>query len=282
MAAKKKKKSTAVAKTDGTAVAIWEPKEFDGNDLLPMDDAMVPVGVEGVPDLVGREHIDPEDLIVPCLALLAGKSTAVEDGVEGAVPGVFMHTGTEECLEPGSIRVIIAHHHKGNVLFPKDNDIRYKGLKTCISRDAVEGTEYGLCKECRKCLDWDDENDLPPLGAQTHHFVVMTSLGPVMMRFARSSYKGASKFVSAWKMSRKNLWTHPIVIRVKEGVKALASGKNSTYHFMQMAWQTTEKVPDELQRAAFALYKEIESKHESGHLKSQDDEQADELFDDPN
>jgi hypothetical protein len=263
-----------------TDVAVWKPKEFAGNDLLPMDDAMAVVGVEGVPELVGREHIDPEDLIVPALVLLAGKSTAVEDGVDGAVPGVFMHTGTEECLPEGHIRVIIAHHHKGNVLFPKDNDIRYKDLKTCISRDAVEGTEYGLCAECRKCLDWDDENDLPPLGAQTHHFVVMTSLGPVMMRFARSSYKGASKFVSAWKMSRKNLWTHPVVIRVKEGVKPLASGKTTIYHFMQMAWQTTEKVPDELQRSAFALYKEIESKHESGHLKSHDEEQSDDLFDD--
>jgi hypothetical protein len=284
MAAKKKtkktkKKTTAVAKTNDTAVAVWEPKEFKGNDLLPLDDAMTPELIEGVPDLVGREHIDPEDLIVPVLVLLAGKSTAVEDGVDGAEPGVFMHSGTEECLPEGPIRVIIAHHHKGNVLFPKDGDLRYKDLKTCISRDAIEGSEYGLCADCRKCLDWDDENDLPPLGAQTHHFVVMTSLGPVMMRFARSSYKGASKFVSAWKMSRKNLFTHPVVIRVKEGVKALASGKNSTYHFMQMAWQTTEKVPPELQRAAFALYKEIESKHETGNLKSHDEDTADDLFD---
>lgn len=261
------------------AVEVWRPKEFAGNDLLPMDDAMVPEVIDGVPEMVGRQHIDPEDLIVPALVLLASKSTAVEDGVEGAVPGVFMHTGTEQCLPEGHIRVLVVHHHKGNVLFPKDNDIRYKDLKTCISRDAVEGTVYGLCEDCRKCLDWDDENDLPPLGAQTHHFVVMTSLGPVMMRFARSSYKGASKFVSAWKMSRKNLFSHPTVIRVKEGVKALASGKNSTYHFMQMAWQTTEKVPAELQRAALALYNEIESKHESGHLKSHDEEHTDDLFD---
>lgn len=261
------------------AVAVWQPKEFAGNDLLPLDEAMAVEVVEGIPEMVGRENIDPEDLIVPALVLLAGKSTAVEDGVEGAKPGVFMHTGTEECLDEGPIRVIIAHHHKGNVLFPKDGDLRYKDLKTCISRDAVEGSEYGLCAECRKCLDWDDENDLPPLGARTHHFVVMTSLGPVMMRFARSSYNGGSKFVSALKMSRKQLWTHPVVIRVKTGLKDLGNGKTTTYHFMQMAWQTTEKVPDELQRSAYALYKEIESKHESGHLKSQDDEQADELFD---
>ena len=49
---------------------------------------------------------------------------------------------------------------------------------------------------------------------------------------------------------------------------------------MQLAWQTTEKVPAELQRAALALYKEVESKHESGNLKSHDEGTSDdeELF----
>lgn len=256
------------------AVTVWKPKEFKGNDILPYEDIGI-VTVEGVPDLVGRENIDPDDLILPSLALLHGTSTAVEqNSVEGAEPGLFMHTGTEEVLPEGSVRLIFVHHHKGNALFPKD-DPRYAELETCISRDQVEGTVYGLCQECRKCLDWDNENNLPPLGAQTHHFVAMSSLGPVMMRFARSSYKAANQFVSSWSMSRKNLWAHPVVVRVATGDKTLPSGKVSKYFKMQMAWQTTEKVPDELQRTAFALYKEIESKHESGNLKSQDEGQDD-------
>lgn len=256
-------------------IAVWKPKEFAGNDLLPMEELHPTEAIEGVPDMVGREHTDPDDLVLPALALLHGTSTAVQDGLEGAKPGVFMHTGTEQVLEEGNLRLILVHHHKGNALFPKDNEERYKGLETCISHDQVEGTKYGACEECRKCLDWDDANDLPPLGAQTHHFVALTSLGPVMLRFSRSSYKSANKFISSWLGTRKNLWAHPVVVRVAEGTKALASGKTTKYFYMQMAWQTTEKVPPELQRAAYALYKEVSQKHETGNLKSQEDNTAD-------
>lgn len=262
-------------KTD--AVAVWEPKKFDGNDLLPYEDPDDLVGIEGVPDLVGREHVDPDDLVLPALSLLHGTSAAVQDGVEGAEPGRFMHTGTEEVLPAGNVRLILAHHHKGNALFPKD-DPRYKGIEKCISPDQVEGSVYGACEECRKCLDWDEENNLPPLGAETHHFVGMTSLGPVMIRFSRSSYKSANKFISSWVTGRKNLWAHPVVVRVAEGTKVLPGGKTSKYHFMQMAWQTTEKVPAALQRAAYQLYKEVAQKHETGHLKSNEDGAADPDF----
>lgn len=253
-----------------TEVAVWKPKPFEGNDLLPMDAAATQLAIEGVPELVGREHVDVEDLILPSLSLLQGLSEAVSNHVDGAKPGVFMHTGTEECLPEGSVRLILAHHHKGNALFPKD-DPRYAGLKTCISNDQVEGTEYGLCEECRRCLDWDEVNKLPPLGAETHHFVALSSLGPVMLRFSRSSYKSANKFISSWVTGRKNLWAHPVVVRVAEGTKTLASGKTTKYYYMQMAWQTTETVPPDVQRAAFALYNEVRKKHETGNLKSQDE-----------
>lgn len=279
MAAKKKtsKKTTAVAKTDD-----WKPRAFEGNDLLPISDAVALEPIEGVPELVGREHVDPKDLLLPSLALLHGTSDAVQNKLDGAEAGLFMHTGTEEILPEGPLRLIFAHHHKGNALFPKEDE-RYAGLETCISRDQVEGTVYGSCEECRKCLDWDDENNLPPLGAETHHFVAMTDRGPVMMRFSRTSYKAANKFISSWMMSRKNLWAHPVVVRITTGNKTLATGKVKLYHHMQLAWQVTEKVPAELQRAAFQLYKEVESKHETGNLKSHDEgaDDDDELFDTP-
>lgn len=261
-----------------TDVTVWQPKTFEGNDLLPLEENKAMAVVEGVPDLVGREHIDPDDLVLPAIALLHGTSGAVEDRLEGAVPGVFMHTGTEEVLPEGSLRVILVHHHKGNALFPKDDDPRYKDLKTCIAPDGIEGNVYGLCESCRKCLDWDEETNAPPLGAETHHFVAMTSWGPAMMRFARSSYKSANKFISSWSLSRKNLFAHPVVVRVKQGTKTLKSGKDTKYHYMQMAWQTTEKVPDELQRAAYQLYTEVAKKHETGNLKSQDETGEDPLF----
>ena len=34
------------------AVAVWQPKEFAGNDLLPIDDAVELADVEGVPAAV--------------------------------------------------------------------------------------------------------------------------------------------------------------------------------------------------------------------------------------
>ena len=255
-------------KTD--AVAVWQPREFAGNDLLPIEDATALAEIEGIPELIGRDHVDPDDLVLPALALLQSMSDAVQNDVDEAKPGVFMHTGTEEVLPEGNVRVIIVHHHKGNALFPKE-DPRYKDLETCISDDQIEGTVYGTCDDCRKCLDWDNENNLPPLGAQTHHFVALTSLGPVMMRFSRSSYKAANRFISSWVTSRKNLWAHPVVVRILEGSKTLASGKSTKFYHMQMSWQTTEKVPAELQRTAYQLYKEVSQKHETGNLKSNED-----------
>lgn len=260
-----------------TEVAVWAPKEFAGNDLLPYDQCTAVEEVEGIPQLVGREHVDPDDLILPSLSLLHGTSGAVQDGVEDAKPGVFMHSGADKAMPEGPIRLIFAHHHKGNALFPKDGDPRYNELKTCLSPDGVEGSEYGLCEECRKCLDWGANNE-PPLGAQTHHFVAMTAEGPVMLRFSRSSYKAANQFISKWVGTSKNLWSHPVVVRVAEGSKTLASGKTTKYHHMQLAWQVTEKVPAELQRAAFALYSEVKGKHSTGNLRPQD-EGGDELFD---
>lgn len=267
---------TAEEKQD--EVVVWKPKEFTGNDLLPYDYVGGIQEVKGVP-LVVEDNIDPDDLVLPALALLHGTSTAVTDGVEGARPGLFMHTGTEEVLPEGSVRAIVVHYHKGNALFPKD-DPRYEGIETCISPDGVEGTVYGFCKECRKCL-WKDDGsqEEPPLGGAVHHFVVLTSMGPVMMRFTKSNYKAGSLFLSSKKISQKQFWAHPVVVRVTTGDKTLKSGKVTKFFKLQMKWQTTERVPDELQLAAYELYKSIQAKHETGNLKSNEDGTPDADFD---
>ena len=87
-----------------------------------------------------------------------------------------------------------------------------------------------------------------------HHFVCMTSLGPAMLRMTKSSYKAGSKFLTAKKTSGKNFFAHPVVVRVVQEPKTLPTGKVTMYYTMQMAWQTTERVPAELQRTAYALY----------------------------
>lgn len=256
----------------------WTPSEFKGNDLLPVGMAEIEK-IEGVPEKMGRENINPKDLVMPAIVLLHGTSKAVQDGVENAEPGRFMHTGTEEVLPEGPLRAIYVHHHMGNALFPQGDDPRYDGLETCIAPTGVEGNRYGLCQECRKCLDWDEERNLKPLGAETHHFVAMTSWGPAMMRFSRSSFKSAGKFITSWKLSPKNLFYHPVVVRVKTGDKVLPSGKVTKYFFSQMAWEVTERIPPDVQRAAVHLYNEVHEKYETGNLKSQgEDDVTDELF----
>ncbi len=263
-----------------TEVEVWKPKTFVGNDLLPIGQGLDNVSKHGPADIpiVGRDHIDAKDLVLPVLTLLHGTSKAVTDKVENAEPGRFMHTGTEEVLPEGPVRMVVMHYHKGNALFPKE-DARYKGLETCISADGVEGTKYGTCEDCRKCLDWDNENNLPPLGAEVHHFTCMTDWGPVIMRFTRSSYKAGSAFLAAVSLAPgKNFWSHPAVVRVVQSPKTLASGQVSMYYHMQLAWQTTERVPDSLQRAAYELYKEVAEKHQSGNLKTEDDGASDPDF----
>lgn len=256
-------------KNEETTVAVWKPRDFAGNDLIPYEET----GVQEVPDipLVGDEHIDDADMVLPALALLHGTSKAVTDGIEDAAPGLFMHTGTEQVLPEGPMRILIAHYHKGNALFPKP-DPRYEGIETCISPDGIEGSVYGACEECRKCY-WknDGSKEEPPLGGEVHHFVCMTSLGPAMLRMTKSSFKAGSKFLTAKKMSGKNFFAHPVVVRVVQEPKTLPTGKVTMYYTMQMAWQTTERVPADLQRAAYELYKSVKAKHETGNLKSQDD-----------
>ena len=121
-------------------------------------------------------------------------------------------------------------------------------------------------------------NDRPPLGAEVHHFVAMTSMGPAMIRFSRSSYKSASNFVSTKKLKRRNWWAHPTVIRVVQAPKTLPTGKVTTYYTMEINWQLDERVPDELHRQALELYNSVNQKHETGNLKSTDDGAIDEDF----
>ncbi len=46
-------------------LVVWDPKPFDGNDLLPMELLHEAPIVEGVPQMVGRENVDPERQIKP-------------------------------------------------------------------------------------------------------------------------------------------------------------------------------------------------------------------------
>lgn len=257
-------------------VQVWTPSEFAGSDLLPMSvtpESNAVVAVEGVP-VVGSENIEQDDLILPQLSLLQGMSDAVtsEQGPEKAKPGRFLHTLTQEVYEP-PLRVLLVYHWKSRAMFPKDNDPRFAGVEPCLSRDGKVGTVYGACAEC-DYTEWG-ENRQPPMCSEAHNFVAMTDSGPAVLRFSRTSYKAARKFLSAFTMAQamgKNIWAHPCIVTVKSAQK-MVQGKNVTYYMMEPAWQVGESVPPDWHRAAYALYQQVKTAHESGALGAQEPEE---------
>lgn len=255
-------------------VAVWQPKKFEGTDLLPINFLSQPTDKDEHGNaLVGRQNIEKEDLILPTIRLLQGTSQAVTDGIEGAQPGLFIHSASQTIYKP-PLRVIVVAHHKSNALYPQAGNPQHRGLERCISRDAVQGDRYGFCEECRKCLDWGEHGE-PPLGSQSHCLTVLTEDGPAVIRLNRTSFKAARQFVTSWNMSRKNLWAHPTTFRVSRNTKDLAGGQKTTYFTMTPLWQTSEVVPPTMQTAAMAFHEMVMAAHAEGKFGSDDEGVAD-------
>ena len=254
--------------------AIWTPSQFNGADLIPKFNA--PAQVEKIEPVLGRDNISAKDMILPALKLLQGMSPVVMEGtVENAKAGMIHNTGTQEVMK-APLRVLLVHHSRSNSLIPDPvKNPATANMKKCIARDGVTGTEYGECEKCRKCLDWGPNNE-PPIGAQSHNFVCMTEYGPAMLRFSRSSYKAARQFLTMWNMTPdKNLWHHPVVVKVKSLQKQLPNGTKSTYFVWEPLWQTSERTPPEVRAIAESFYHMIEASYQAGRLSGQDEEDSD-------
>lgn len=247
-------------------VAVWTPTPFEGSDLLPTPQA--PCEVEAYDKVVGRDNVEPDDLILPTLQLLQGQSDAVLEGIEGASPGKFYLTGTGEVLS-GPLRVLAVHHSKSRAMFP--NKLKHPetaDLSTCLSRNMKEGSKYGLCDSCQ-LKDWkeDGDKDTPPPCSVSHNFVVMTEVGPAVLRLSKSSFKAARSFVTTWTGSNKNLWHHPIVLFVE---KDSDDDGNAFFH-LKIRWRTKDKIPAEMRKDARATYDAMEIAHKRGKLGSDQD-----------
>lgn len=251
--------------------AIWAPNKFDGSDLLPMS-LLRPRQADDDEPLVGKDNVSTTDLVLPSLTLLQGMSpSVVEQTIEGAVPGRILHTGTQQVFK-APLRVMFVHHSKSNRLIPDPKkDARTASLQKCISRDAVRGDVYGDCETCRKCLDWDNERNAPPLGSQSHNFVALTEYGPAMMRFSRTSMKAARQFLTTWTMAQKNLWAHPVVVRVKSESKTLPDGQKVTYYQWEPVWQLTEQTPKAVREECKRFYEIADQAFQAGRLAAHDE-----------
>lgn len=249
--------------------AIWTPNKFEGSDLLP---ECKPRVVEE--EIVGRENVSEKDLILPTLRLLQGMSPGVVDNsIPDARPGLILHSATQTIIKP-PIRVLFVHHTKSNSLIPDPKNPRHNGLERCISRDAVTGDRYGDCFLCKKCTDW--VNNEKPLGAQSHNFVALTELGPAVLRFSRSSFKAAKQFLTNWTMGSKNLWAHPVVVRVKMVQDKNPDGSQRTFFVWDPMWQATEQVPVPVRELARKTYEMAQQAYEAGRLRGDEEETSDE------
>lgn len=248
--------------------SVWAPKPFEGSDLLPVR--------AGKPEeeLVGRENVSQRDMILPVLKLLQGMSPGVADGsIEGARAGLILHTASQQVLKP-PLRVLLIHHSKSNFLNPDPKDPRHAGLERCLSKDAHIGDRYGDCHLCGKCTEWKDNQK--PLGSQSHNFVAMTELGPAVLRFSRTSFKAAKQFVTAWTMGQKNLWAHPVVVRVKMLQDKAPDGTPRTYFAWEPIWQVSEVVPEQVRATARETYEMVQAAYEAGRLQGDEEETSEE------
>lgn len=247
---------------DKQELAVWQPSEFSGSDLLP-----VGLGSQQM-DTTGRELIEAEDMILPSLKLLQGSSEEVKQGIEGARAGLFWLSGAEESFKP-PMRVLACAHTKSRSLFPKEDRPEHEGLQECISRDAKTGSVYGDCETC-PYSKWDEVNNKPPTCSESHNFTVLTPMGPAIIRFSRTSIRAARKLLTSWNMSPNALWSHPLVIATSIRTDKV-NGRDSTTHVMETKWVQRETVPPAAQQAARAIYEQVRSAHAHGKLKSSDE-----------
>lgn len=252
-------------------VEIWEPTQsFDGTDLVPDLRAGTELAAAPPGGVVGRENVEPSDLILPALQLLQGQSDAVTNGVEGAQPGKYYHTASGEVLVP-PLRALLVHHSRSRALFPKGDDPRSANLEKCLARDAMTGTAYGDCETCPH-KNWGENNEKPPC-AESHNFVVWSNKGPAVLRMSKTSFKNARNFLTTWNLSDKNLWGHLVQIDSRKNNKTLKDGSSSTYFTVEMRWDQREDVPPAFQENAVRFYKQIQKAHEEGKFSSTDEDQ---------
>lgn len=249
-------------------IQVWQPTPFEGTDLLPVQAEERSIGPADVP--VVQEHdVEASDIRLPQVVLLQGTSKIVQNAeIDGAQPGKLYFTGNGELLKP-PVRFIVIHRYRGNAMFVRGDDPAYHGLEDCISRDGVTGTKYGDCESCKRCTEWrTDEHGVenqPPLGSKTQQFVVWLKEGIGILRIALSNKhaeKNTKDFMTRRATTGRNWFAHPTVARVE----GHTNKNDEPYKVLNMRWDESQVVPDDLQRAAFQWYRRVVEALEQGTL----------------
>jgi len=249
-------------------IEVWSPRTLKVGDreatsLVPLPTQLQPPTEE----VVGDENIDIDDMVLPELKLCQSVTEEVQEGI--ARPGQYVLTTTQEVYD-SPLQVLLIFHSKGRALFP--NDAKGTGhLELCLSNDSLTGTTYGDCESCEH-KEWPTEeqkarnsNLNSPACSLQHNFVVLLPQGPAVVRFGRTSFKAAKKFLTSFKWSKTNLWANVAVLRSRAQKKQMSSGQ-VTYYTHELVWDPQDPTPAAYRtgaREAFDLLKEM---HDSARL----------------
>lgn len=218
-------------------------------------------------EVVGYENVESEDMRLPELKCLQGMSPEVmERQYPDAEPGKFFLSSTKETHE-SPLRVIVVHHHRSRY---KPIDESVKDDKLCISKDAIRGSVYGFCSDC-EFAEWGQDRT-PPRCSLSHNFVSMTTSGPALTRFNRTSFKAGQDFASSCRLSvpRKPLWGYETLIQ-SIATTAKVKGRDITYYRLGIAWDRSRPVSEPLQKMAKDLYSVVHDFFEAGRINANEE-----------
>jgi hypothetical protein len=244
-------------------ISVWTPPPLPkGTDLLPP----VIAGFEKV-NTIGRENVHAEDMIVPIMSIVTGTSQSLKK--DKTKIGWIHVSGVEQFYE-APLRVIVCAHTRGRALFPNAKIPEHKDLRTCTSRNAIHGTEYGECASCGH-KEWGP-NRQPPACAESHNFTVLTTDGIAIMRFKKYGFKEAKKFLSAWNLSPYPLWQFPAIITLEEK-NELKNGQPVAYYVPHIDWDRRISLPESLQARAQVVHAQVSSAHEAGRFGAAEEDE---------
>lgn len=274
-----------------------EPAESPSTALVPA----IPIGDFKGTDLVPRLQVgmrkdapkslyntDAEDFVFPKLILLQGQSPAVTNGVEGARPGSFILIPGDRIIRP-PFRALLAHHHKSRYFKPNPENERHRGLEQCISLDAITGTRYGACSQC-KLAEWHTSPEgkplkpLCPLGQNFGLLIEDDGPLPVIMRvnLSNKTNKNTVKNILSTMLFRGfEMWERMVIVDSKPEVKVLANGQQSTYYTMLMRFVVSVPIPQPYLDAGESTFEKIRATYNAGKLTPEQDDDLQEPEDDP-
>lgn len=248
-------------------LVVWDRQaDIQCTDLIPKPEEFT----IGLPKPKSLELMDDADIVLPVLDLLQSTSKPVQNGVEGAKPGLFMLSTTEEIFEP-PLRVFLVFMHNGR--FKPEGDPH--GTPMCKSQDGIVGTRFGSCDACEH-KEWrEDEKgrNVRDCSDTRNFFCLLPNGTPAVLRFYKSRFKTATEFLTRARTEGKDLWAHPAVVRVQQAQNPEKG--NATYYTATLSWDVRDITPPSWCEAAEQVFDELKAGWESKRLAFDTDEDLD-------